>query len=135
MTDEPHRSMRAEEIEAIRKEEVVDTYTALIDKIWQRALTILGLFTTRVIMQRAIRMTLRQYPLIGELIIGDDGLQTSSLHAHINEENREVIRQGFEELILNLFDLLTELIGETIVNKLFAEELSTGQLRRSEPEP
>jgi hypothetical protein len=41
----------------------------------------------------------------------------------VGEGEKRVIRQGFEELILDLFELLAELTGEAIVNKLFAEEM------------
>jgi len=112
-----------DQAEIIRKEEVVDIYAALLDKIWQRAITILGLVTIRAILQRAIRMTAQQYSLVGELTVGEEGLNIGELHARVGEREKEVIRQGFEELILNLFDLLAKLTGEAIVSKLFAEEL------------
>ena len=112
-----------EQVEVIRKEETVDIYAALLDKIWQRALTILGLVTIRAILRRAIRLTAQQYSLVGELTVGEEGLNTGELRARVGEREKEVIRQGFEELILNLFDLLAELTGEAIVSKLFAEEL------------
>jgi len=123
MTTEERESIKAEEAEAIRKEEVVDIYAALLDKIWQRALTILGLVTIRAILRRAIRITAHQYPLVGELTVGEEGLNTGELRARVGEREKKVVRQGFEELILNLFDLLAELTGEAIVSKLFAEEL------------
>lgn len=123
MTKENQQTMKAEEAEVIRKEEVVDVYAALLDKIWQRALTILGLVTIRAIMQRAIRQTAQQYSLIGELTVNEDGLNSADLRSRVSTREREVIRKGFEELILNLFDLLAKLTSETIVNKLFAEEM------------
>jgi hypothetical protein len=125
MTTESQKSMKAEEVEVIRKEEVVDIYAALLNKIWQRALTMLGLVTIRAIMRRAVRLAAQKYSLIGELTVGDEGLNISELQARVGERERDVIRQGFEELILNLFDLLAELTGEAIVNKLFSEELPT----------
>lgn len=127
MTDRPDNKIRADEAEVIRKEEVVDIYAALLDKIWQRAVLILGLVTIRAIMQRAIRQTSQQYPLIGQLTVGDQGLNSRELRARVGERERDVIRQGFEELILNLFALLAKLTGETIVNKLFAEEALPGR--------
>jgi hypothetical protein len=45
------------------------------------------------------------------------------MRERVGEGEKKVIRQGFEELILNLFELLAELTGEAIVNKLFAEEM------------
>lgn len=130
MTDESQK-IRAEDAEFIRKEEVLEIYAALLDKIWQRAITILGLVTIRAIMQRAIRQTAQQYPLIGELTVGDNGLNSAELRSRLGDREREVIRKGFEELILNLFDLLAKLTGETIVNKLFADEVPIRRGQRS----
>ena len=49
MTTKQRESIRAEEAEAIRKEEVVEIYAALLGKIWERAIIILGLVTIRAI--------------------------------------------------------------------------------------
>lgn len=130
MSDET-KKMREEDAEFIRKEEVLEIYAALLDKIWQRAITILGLVTIRAIMQRAIRQTAQQYPLIGELTVGENGLNSAELRSRLGDREREVIRRGFEELILNLFDLLAKLTGETIVNKLFADEVQVRRGSRS----
>jgi hypothetical protein len=77
----------------------------------------------QAIMNRAIRQTSQQYPLTGQLTVGDSGLNSAELRGCVDERERQVIRQGFEELILNLFVLLAKLTGETIVSKLFAEEV------------
>jgi hypothetical protein len=105
----------------------VEIYAALLDKIWQRAQTILGLVTIRAILRRAIRLTAQQYPFVDQLAVGEEGLNLSEMHARVGEREKEVIRQGFEELILNLFDLLAELTGEAIVNKLFVDDLPSLQ--------
>lgn len=121
---EPEKQpLTTDQAEDIRKEEVVDVYAALLDKIWQRTVTILGLVTVRAIFRRAIHVTARDHPLLGSLSAGEAGLNTAELRARVGEREKKVIRQGFEELIINLFGLLAELTGEAIVNKLFAEEL------------
>jgi hypothetical protein len=112
-----------QQMETIRKEEVVDVYASLLDKIWQRALPILGIVTVRAIYRRAIHVTARSHALLGSLTAGDNGLNTAEMRERVGEGEKKVIRQGFEELILNLFELLAELTGEAIVNKLFAEEM------------
>lgn len=123
--EEPQRHIKDEEAEVIRKEEVVDVYAALLDKIWHRAVKTLGLVTISAIVQRAIRQTSYQYPMIADLTVGEHGLNSAELRARVGERERDMIRKAFEELILNLFDLLAKLTGEAIVNKLFAEELGS----------
>ncbi len=88
MTKENQHNIKAEEAEVIRKEEVVDIYAALLDKIWQRALTILGLVTICAIMQRAIRQTAQQYSLIGELTVNEDGLNSADLRSRVSTRVR-----------------------------------------------
>ena len=124
MTD-PKQGTRLNEqqMETIRKEEVVDVYASLLDKIWQRALPILGIITVQAIFHRAIHVTARSHALLGSLTAGNDGLNTAEMRDRVGERDKQAIRQGFEELILNLFELLAELTGEAIVNKLFAEEI------------
>lgn len=124
MTNEPDQPISADEAEAIRREQVVDTYAALLDKIWQRSVTILGLVTIRAIMQRAIWLTMHQYPLIGMLTVGERGVSSTELRNRVGQHDRTSIREGFEELILNLFDLLAKLTGESIVKRLFRTELA-----------
>lgn len=124
MTGRERGIIQAQEAEEIRKEEVVDIYAALLDKIWERAQTILGLVTIRAIMRRAIYITAEEYPLIRELSVSEQGLNSNHLRTRMVEREKVDVRQGFEELILNLFDLLAELTGEAIVNRLFADDLS-----------
>lgn len=128
MAEKPQRHIPAEHANALRHEEVLEAYVSLLNKIWQRLLIVLGLFTARVIIQRAIRLTARQYPLLNNLSMHDTGLDDSSFQSvELYKENRETIIEGFETLIFNLSELLTELLGETIVKKLFAEALPDRQ--------
>jgi hypothetical protein len=128
MAEKPQRHIPAEHANTLRQEEVLAAYVSLLNKIWQRLLIVLGLFTARVIIQRALRLTARQYPLLNNLTMHDTGLDDSGFESvELYKENRETIIEGFETLIFNLSELLTELLGETIVKKLFAETLPDRQ--------
>jgi hypothetical protein len=118
------------QVETIRKGEVVDVYVALLEKIWMRAINILGLVTIRAIFRRAVSVTARHYPLVGDLSVTKKGLEFEIFRDRMEAQEKEQIRQGFEELILNLFSLLAELTGEAIVNKLFTEDIPVGRRRR-----
>ena len=134
MTEQPPPGhMDEQRMETIRKEEVVDVYASLLDKIWQRALPILGVVTVRAIYRRAIHVTAQSHALLGSLTAGDSGLNTAEMRDRVGERDKKAIRQGFEELILNLFELLAELTGEAIVNKLFAEELPVPGMKGKGP--
>lgn len=135
MSDQPaNPPLDSHQADTIRKEEVVDVYASLLDKIWQRALSVLGSVTVRAIFQRAIHVTANSHPLLGSLAAGENGLNTAELRERVGERDKQVIRQGFEELILNVFELLAELTGKAIVNKLFADELPRISDTNEEPE-
>jgi hypothetical protein len=119
MTTEERQSIRAEEAEAIRKEEVIDAYENLLQRIWARTVTILGVVTLKAIVQRSVLLTAHDYPLLKNLAVTDGGLDFEALKTRVSEEEKATIKAGFEELILNLFDLLAKLTGEVIVSKLF----------------
>jgi len=120
---EQEQQLTPEQAEAIRKEEVVEIYAALLDKIWKRAGTILGMVTIRAILRRAIRLTAQKYPFLGQLTMGAEGLNIRDLHAWVDDQEKDIICQGFEELSLNVFNLLAELTGQATVEKLFADEV------------
>jgi hypothetical protein len=80
----------------------------------------------RAIYRPAIHVTAQSHPLLGSLTPGDNGLNTAEIREWLGEREKKVIRQGFEELILNLFELLAELTGEAIVNKLTAKSNDIG---------
>jgi hypothetical protein len=119
MTTEERQSIGAEEAEAIRKEEVIDAYENLLQRIWARTVTILGVVTLKAIVQRSVLLTARDYPLLENLAVTDGGLDFEALKTRVSEEEKATIKAGFEELILNLFDLLAKLTGEVIVSRLF----------------
>jgi hypothetical protein len=123
MTEETRYPIKADQSRDSTNDDIIDTYTALFGRIWQQALPVLGGFTMRVILQRAIRLTARQAPLLSSLLVDEQGLNSTHLRAQMNNEEQETLRQGFEELLLNFFDLLIELTSEKVVHKLFSEEL------------
>ena len=111
-----------EQVETIRKEEVVDVYGDLLQKLWNKIVITLGIVTLKAIMRRSLVMTAQRYAFLEQLEITDEGLDLAKFKAGVSEQERENMKSGFEELILNLFAILAELTGEVIVNKLFREE-------------
>ena len=111
-----------EQVETIRKEEVVDVYGNLLQKLWNKIVVTLGIVTLKAIMRRSLIMTAQKYDFLSQLEITDEGLDLATFRARVSEQDRENMKSGFEELILNLFAVLAELTGEVIVNKLFREE-------------
>ena len=116
-----------EQVETIRKEEVVDVYGDLLQKLWNKIVITLGIVTLKAIMRRSLVMTAQRYDFLSQLEITDEGLDLATFKASVSEQERENMKAGFEELILNLFAILAELTGEVIVNKLFKETIPLGE--------
>jgi len=112
------------QVEEIRKLEVVDVYEDLLSKIWARTSAILGVVTVQAIMKRCIVITQPQYPWLGSLEVEADGLQFSHLKRVLELERKAHLKEGFEEIVLQIFDLLAKLTGEVIVEKLFRDLIS-----------
>jgi len=112
------------QVEEIRKLEVVDVYEDLLSKIWARTSAILGVVTVQAIMKRCIVITQPQYPWLGSLEVEADGLQFSHLKRVLEPERKAHLKEGFEEIVLQIFDLLAKLTGEVIVEKLFRDLIS-----------
>jgi hypothetical protein len=108
---------------------VVDAYENLLKRIWARTVTILGVVTLKAIAQRSVLLTAHDYPLLENLAVTDGGLDFEMLKGRVGEEQKAAIKAGFEELILNLFDLLAKLTGEVIVNRLFGEVVEVEAMR------
>ena len=62
-----------EEVETIRKEEVVDVYGDLLQKIWNKVVITLGIVTLKAIMRRSLIMTAQKYDFLEQLDITDIG--------------------------------------------------------------
>lgn len=112
------------QMEEIRKLEVVDIYEDLLSKIWARTSAILGVVTIQAIMRRSILLIQEKYPLIGTLEVRGDGLHFDALKGEMEPNAKTVLKEGFEELVLQIFDLLAKLTGEIIVEKLFKDVIS-----------
>ena len=112
------------QVEEIRKLEVVDIYEDLLSKIWARTSAILGVVTVQAIMRRSILVIQENYPLIGTLEVAEDGLNFQALKEQMEPRAKSILKEGFEELVLQIFDLLAKLTGEVIVEKLFRDVVS-----------
>jgi len=112
------------QVEEIRNLEVVDIYEDLLSKIWARTSAILGVVTVQAIMRRSILLIQEKYPLIGTLEVGEDGLHFEALKERMEPRAKSILKEGFEELVLQILDLLAKLTGEVIVEKLFRDVIS-----------
>lgn len=88
-------------------------YKETLEQIWDKIETVLGPMTTGVIFKKVILKTQNQYPFLEQLSIDEKGISFN--HLEINDKE---LQEGFESLINNLFDLLTNLSGDILVRQI-----------------
>lgn len=110
-----------ERVDISVKEEVVDIYEDLLKTIWSKITPTLGVLTTAAITDRAIKKTSNTYPIIRHLEIKEEQISFAVLRDSMGERDKENIKDGFKELIANLFDILAKLTGNILVDQLLKE--------------
>ena len=104
-----------------RKEEVIAVYHDLVQTIWDRLTPTLGRVTVAAIMERSLAATIEHYGFMSNLRVTREGVSFDALREHLDDEERDSIRDGMKDLITNLIDLLAMLTGDIIVRNLIRE--------------
>jgi hypothetical protein len=104
-----------------RKEEVIAVYNDLIQTIWDRLTPTLGRVTVAAIMERSLAATVERYRFMRNLRVTREGMTFDALREHLDDQERDSIRDGMKDLITNLIDLLAMLTGDIIVRNLIRE--------------
>ena len=111
------------------KVEVVDIYEDILTTIWEKISPTLGNITVRTICERAVLLTSERHPLLKSVAVTDEGFDFKELRTRIDEKGRANIREGFKEIITNLFDILAKLTGNIMVDRLMNEVAGLQDLR------
>ncbi len=111
------------------KVEVIDIYEDVLTTIWQKIAPTLGNITVRTIAERAVFLASEQHPLLKSVAVTDEGFDFTELKTRIDEKGRANIREGFKEIIANLFDILAKLTGNIMVDRLLKEVEGLKDLR------
>ena len=104
-----------------RKEEVIAVYHDLVQTIWDRLTPTLGRVTVAAIMERSLAATLEHYRFMSSLRVTREGVSFDAHREHLDDQERDSIRDGMKDLITNLIDLLAMLTGDIIVRNLIRE--------------
>ena len=70
-----------------------------------------------------------EYPLLNSIKVTDEGFDFKEMRTRVDEKDRANIREGFKEIIANLFDILAKLPGNIMVDRLMKEVEGLGDLR------
>ena len=138
--DEPGKTAETrshEEVEAtIEREvdrgvkvEVIDIYEDILTTIWEKISPTLGNITVRTIAERAVLLASDSYPFLKSITVTNEGFEFKELRTRVDEKDRTNIREGFKEIIANLFDILAKLTGNIMVDRLMKEVEGLKDLR------
>lgn len=111
------------------KVEVIDIYEDILTTIWEKIAPTLGNITVRTIGERAVILASQRHPLLQSVTVTEDGFDFTELKKRVDEKGRANIREGFKEIIANLFDILAKLTGNILVNRLIQEVEGLKDLR------
>ena len=70
-----------------------------------------------------------QYPFLKSVAVTDEGFDFKEMRTRVDEKDRANIREGFKEIIANLFDILAKLTGSIMVDRLMQEVEGLKDLR------
>jgi hypothetical protein len=99
----------------------IDIYEDLLGTVWAKISPTLGTVTVVTIMQRAINRTSENHRVLGHLTVSETGPSFTKIREHLGQEEKDELKDGFRELIANLFDILAKLTGNIIVQQLIKE--------------
>ena len=111
------------------KVEVIDIYEDVLTTIWAKISPTLGNITVRTIAERAVLLASERHPLLKSVAVTDEGFDFKELRTRVDEKGRANIREGFKEIIANLFDILAKLTGSIMVDRLMKEVEGLKDLR------
>lgn len=103
------------------KKGVIEIYDDLLKTIWDKILPTLGIVTVVTIAERAISRTAQKYPCFRELRVSEKGMVFDGARAELDCADKEDLKNGFKELVTNLFDILAKLTGNILIGQLMKE--------------
>ena len=89
--------------------------------LWERSVTMLGIHTVRVLLDRAIWQTAQRHPTIALIHHDDSGLSFDALEASYATRPQEEIAAAFDDLCAEMLLILARLLGREIAQRLDEE--------------
>jgi hypothetical protein len=97
-------------------------YEQRLLSLWERLVMALGIYTVRVLLDRAIGQTAQRHPDIA-LIVHNSGLSFEDLEKRYATRPREEIEAAFNDLVAEMLHILARLLGREMAQRL-AEDLA-----------
>ena len=121
LSNEEKQVSIANQVNTEVKSGVIEIYEDLLKTVWAKIVPTLGTVTVVTIMQRAISRAAQRHAVLNDLLVTDAGFDFSAIRTNLNGEDKEELKNGFKELVANLFDILAKLTGNILVQQLMKE--------------
>jgi hypothetical protein len=99
-------------------------YEQRLLSLWERLVMALGIYTVRVLLDRAIGQTAQRYPDIA-LIEHNSSLSCEDLEKRYATRPREEIEAAFNDLVAEMLLVLARLLGREMAQRLAEDFAST----------
>jgi len=103
------------------KEDFLEVYEPLLNTIWDRLQSTLGVVTTRTLIERAQSMLLDTYPILRHLRITLKGIEFEIIRKYIGKEEDTTLQSALKELVKKIIAILVMLTGDLITPRLMNE--------------
>ncbi len=91
-----------------------DIYGDLFKKAWEKMVSIVGIHTVMVLVQRSLWQTRQKYAEAELFSVSETGVSFEALAGIETEQLKKIM----EDLFASLIDILTRLVGKEITQKL-----------------
>jgi hypothetical protein len=92
-------------------------YEQRLLSLWERLVMALGIYTVRVLLDRAIGQTAQRYPDIA-LIVHNSSLSFEDLEQRYATRPREEIEAAFNDLVAEMLLVVARLLGREMAQRL-----------------
>jgi hypothetical protein len=112
------------EQDQMQRPNVLALYEQRLLSLWERLVMALGIYTVRVLLERAIRQTAQRHPDIA-LIVHNSSLSFEALETRYATRPREEIEAAFNDLVAEMLVVLARLLGREMAQRLAEDFAST----------
>ncbi|MEW6607880.1 MAG: hypothetical protein AB1414_10600 [bacterium] len=106
------------DVELKIKQEIIGLYEELFKTLWDKIAVTLGGITLVALFRRIIRKVSLKYTWMKRVEVGEEGLDFKNLHCKMCEGDKEVMKEGFNTVIAELFSFLTQMTGDILIGEL-----------------
>ena len=100
--------------------DTIAVYEESLVSLWERLVTTLGIYTVRVLLDRAIWQTAQRHPNIALLQHDDGGLTFEALETRYATRPQREIEAAFSDLTAELLLIVDRLLGREMAQQLCA---------------